>query len=305
MTTSRLRVLLVTAPYHSGVVEAAGVWLPLALVYVAGAAREAGAEVRIYDAMSLFTTHEDIAKVIEDWKPDVVGTTAITATEPDSRVICETAKRWNPAVKTIVGNVHATFCWDRDPPRRPERGLRGARRGRADDRRAGARARRRRERRGPGEDRRARLAEGRRPGHERPARAPRRSRRPRAGVGPRRLAALLVPAAARGAARHRLLRAGLQPALLVLLAAEVLGPDLARPRSAARSSPSSSTSATPTASAWRCSPTRRRPRAASAGRRSSTCSIERKTGVELLMETRVDDVLRDEDILPKYVAAGV
>ena len=65
MNTRRPRVLLVTAPYHSGVVEAAGVWLPLALVYVAGAAREAGAEVRIYDAMSLFASHEDIARVIE------------------------------------------------------------------------------------------------------------------------------------------------------------------------------------------------------------------------------------------------
>jgi anaerobic magnesium-protoporphyrin IX monomethyl ester cyclase len=112
MIPHRPRVLLVTAPYHSGVVEAAGVWLPLALVYVAGAAREAGAEVRIYDAMSLFTTHEDIAKVIEEWRPDVVGTSAITATEPDSRVICATAKRIDPSIRTIVGNVHATFCWE-------------------------------------------------------------------------------------------------------------------------------------------------------------------------------------------------
>ncbi len=119
MTTRRPRVLLVTSPYHSGVVEAAGVWLPLNFVYLAGAARAAGAEVRILDAMSLFASHEDIAKAIEEFRPDVVGTTAITATEPDCRVICETAKRWNPAVKTIVGNVHATFCWEqllRDDP---------------------------------------------------------------------------------------------------------------------------------------------------------------------------------------------
>jgi anaerobic magnesium-protoporphyrin IX monomethyl ester cyclase len=112
-------VLLVTSPYHSGVVEAAGVWLPLSFVYVAGAARAAGAEVRIYDAMSLFASHEDIRKVIEEFRPDLVGTTAITATEPDARVICETAKRWNPAVKTVVGNVHATYCWEemlRDDP---------------------------------------------------------------------------------------------------------------------------------------------------------------------------------------------
>ncbi len=119
MMNRRPRVLLVTSPYHSGVVEAAGVWLPLSFVYVAGAARQAGAEVEIYDAMSLFTTHEDIARKIAEFKPDILGTSAITATEPDARLICATAKQWNPAVKTIVGNVHATFCWDqilRDDP---------------------------------------------------------------------------------------------------------------------------------------------------------------------------------------------
>lgn len=112
MSQRRTRVLLVTSPYHSGVVESAGVWVPLALVYVAGAARQAGAEVEIYDAMSLFASHEDIARKIAEFKPDIVGTTAITATEPDARVICKSAKAWDPAVKTIVGNVHATFCWE-------------------------------------------------------------------------------------------------------------------------------------------------------------------------------------------------
>ena len=33
--------------------------------------------------------------------------------------------------------------------------------------------------------------------------------------------------------------------------------------------------------------------------------IERKVGVKLLMETRVDDILRDADIMDKYRAAGV
>jgi len=113
------RVLLVTSPYHSGVVEAAGTWMPLAMVYVGGEARAAGAEVEIYDAMSLYVTHDDIARKIAEFKPDIVGTSAITATEPDARVICATAKAWNPAVRTVVGNVHATYCWDeilRDDP---------------------------------------------------------------------------------------------------------------------------------------------------------------------------------------------
>lgn len=109
--STRPRVLLVTPPYHSGVVESAGVWLPLHFVYLAGHARRAGAEVRIYDAMSLGHTHADIAREIEDWRPDVVGVTAITAMEPDARVVCATAKRRDPATVTVLGNVHPSFCW--------------------------------------------------------------------------------------------------------------------------------------------------------------------------------------------------
>ncbi len=115
----RPRVLLVTPPYHSGVVEAAGTWMPLHYVYLAGAARAAGAEVRIYDAMSLFVSHAEIAKEIEAWEPDLVGVTAITAMEPDAREICRTAKAVDPRIVTVMGNVHPTFCWEellRDEP---------------------------------------------------------------------------------------------------------------------------------------------------------------------------------------------
>src|SRR6266542_199251 len=115
----RPRLLLVTPPYHSGVVEAAGVWMPLSLVYLAGHARAAGAEVRIYDAMSLFHSHEQIARTMEEWKPDIVATGAITAMEPDCRELLATAKRLDPDILTVLGNVHATFCWEqilRDDP---------------------------------------------------------------------------------------------------------------------------------------------------------------------------------------------
>ena len=109
--TQRPRVLLVTPPYHSGVVESAGVWMPLHFVYLAGHARAAGAEVRIYDAMSLGHTHEEILLEIESYRPDVVGVTAITAMEPDAREVCATAKRVDPSILTVLGNVHPTFCW--------------------------------------------------------------------------------------------------------------------------------------------------------------------------------------------------
>jgi anaerobic magnesium-protoporphyrin IX monomethyl ester cyclase len=108
---NRPKLLLITPPYHSGVVESAGVWMPLHFVYVAGAARAAGAEVVIYDAMSLYHTHDDIAKTIADYRPDIVGVTAITAMEPDAREVCATAKRVNPNILTILGNTHPTFMW--------------------------------------------------------------------------------------------------------------------------------------------------------------------------------------------------
>lgn len=112
MANSHPKVMLITPPYHSGVVESAGVWIPLHFVYLAGHARRAGADVRIYDAMSLGDSHDDIAREMEAFAPDVVGVTAITAMEPDAREVCRTAKRLNPRTLTVLGNVHPTFCWE-------------------------------------------------------------------------------------------------------------------------------------------------------------------------------------------------
>jgi anaerobic magnesium-protoporphyrin IX monomethyl ester cyclase len=304
MTTRRPRVLLVTAPYHSGVVEAAGVWLPLAMVYVAGAAREAGAEVRIYDAMSLFTTHDDIAKVIEEWRPDVVGTSAITATEPDSRVICETAKRWNPAVKTIVGNVHATFCWEQILREDPNVDF---------------------VIRGEGEATMADLV-----------------RALVAGGADADLEKIDGLAWRKGGVPHSNAPRALLPDLDVLKPAWDL---VDWPLYWYRPSPEGRLAITSSARgcSQRCSfcsqqkfwartwrgrdphrfvaelehlrdtygvsvtmlsdetPTSNRDR----WEKVLDLLLERKTGVEILMETRVDDILRDEDILPKYQAAGV
>ncbi|MBI5527428.1 MAG: cobalamin B12-binding domain-containing protein [Deltaproteobacteria bacterium] len=105
-------ILFVTPPYHAGVVESAGVWMPLGLVYLAGHARAAGADPIIYDAMSLGHGHHDIARTLATTKPDIVAVSSITATEPDAREVCGTAKRINPGIVTILGGVHPTFCWE-------------------------------------------------------------------------------------------------------------------------------------------------------------------------------------------------
>lgn len=108
-----MKVLLMTPPYHCGMIESAGVWLPLGLVYLAGEVRKIkDVEVIIYDAMSLYHNYEDISKVIEREKPDILGISAITASINDSLKVCALAKRIYPPIKTVLGNVHPTFMYN-------------------------------------------------------------------------------------------------------------------------------------------------------------------------------------------------
>ncbi len=106
------RVALITPPYHSGVVESAGTWLNLGFVYIAGALREAGYEVDYYDAMSLWHQWPEIRQRIEDFAPEVVATTAFTPSIVDGVELLRLAKEINPRMVTVIGNVHATFCYD-------------------------------------------------------------------------------------------------------------------------------------------------------------------------------------------------
>ncbi|OGW37657.1 MAG: magnesium-protoporphyrin IX monomethyl ester oxidative cyclase [Nitrospirae bacterium GWC2_56_14] len=106
------RVALITPPYHSGVVESAGTWLNVGFVYIAGALRAAGYEADYYDAMSLWHTWPQIRQRIEAFRPDVVATTAFTASIVDAVKLLAFAKGINPAIVTVLGNVHPTFCYD-------------------------------------------------------------------------------------------------------------------------------------------------------------------------------------------------
>ena len=105
-------VLLVTPPYHSGVVESAGTWLPLGLLYVGGALRKAGFGVALYDAMSKFHTHEEVRQTLRREKPDAVFVSCITATTPDGIAVCRMAKEEIPGVLTVMGNSHPTFMYE-------------------------------------------------------------------------------------------------------------------------------------------------------------------------------------------------
>lgn len=106
------KILLITPPYHSGVVESAGVWLNVGFVYIAGSLRSAGYEPVYYDAMSYWHGYDEIGKRIETEKPDVVATTAFTAEIVDALKVLKLAKEINPNIITVIGNVHPTFCYE-------------------------------------------------------------------------------------------------------------------------------------------------------------------------------------------------
>jgi len=108
----RKKILFITPPYHAGVVEVAGKWVPLYLVTLAGAVRAAGHDAAIYDAMTKDVGFNEIRERIEDYRPDAVAVSVITSTCPDAIQVFEVAKEVDPKIQCIAGGVHASFMYE-------------------------------------------------------------------------------------------------------------------------------------------------------------------------------------------------
>ena len=110
------RILLITPPYHCGVLESAGTWMPLGMVYVAGSLQKAGYDASIYDAMSKFDTFDDIRNHINDFAPDAVGTSAYTSSIYDAVKVLKIAKEVNQDhVQKIVEETRTEDLGQRSP----------------------------------------------------------------------------------------------------------------------------------------------------------------------------------------------
>lgn len=107
-----MRILLVHPNYHSGGAEIAGNWPPAWAAYLAGALRGAGYDdVHFIDAMTDHVDDQALEARIRDLKPDVVGTTAITPSIYKAEETLKIAKKVSPAIITMLGGVHATFMF--------------------------------------------------------------------------------------------------------------------------------------------------------------------------------------------------
>jgi len=113
------KILFVVPPYDCWGVQVIGTWPPLQLAYLAGSAEMAGWEARIYDAMNKRTTFDDVRNEIEAFQPDVVMTfdylpvtgAISTATVPAALEALSIAKQISPSVTTLIGGPFPTFLY--------------------------------------------------------------------------------------------------------------------------------------------------------------------------------------------------
>jgi anaerobic magnesium-protoporphyrin IX monomethyl ester cyclase len=107
-----MRILLVHPNYHSGGAEIAGNWPPAWAAYLAGALRGAGYDdVHFIDAMTNHIEDDELRARIAELRPDVIGTTAITPSIYKAESVLQIAKDVSPAIITVLGGVHATFMF--------------------------------------------------------------------------------------------------------------------------------------------------------------------------------------------------
>lgn len=130
------KILFIAPPYHCWGVQVIGTWPPLQLAYLAGVAEEVGYEAKIFDAMNKDMTFDDVRAEIEEYQPDFVLTldylpvsgAISTATVPAALQTLSIAKEVNPDIVTLIGGPHPTFLFKEilsDPNNPPDFVLRG------------------------------------------------------------------------------------------------------------------------------------------------------------------------------------
>jgi anaerobic magnesium-protoporphyrin IX monomethyl ester cyclase len=111
MADRQRKIIFITPAYHCGVVEVAGSWPPLGLLYLGAQAEKAGWQAEVYDAMTLRHDLDDIRSHLGKTDYDVIATTAITPTFPAALDVLAVAKEIRPECVTMIGGVHPTFCY--------------------------------------------------------------------------------------------------------------------------------------------------------------------------------------------------
>jgi len=82
---------------------------PLGLAFVAAALERAGVEVRILDLVVTPYSPARLRSLMEEFEPDIVGSTSVTMNVVKAAEVIRDAKRVDPEILTVMGGPHVTF----------------------------------------------------------------------------------------------------------------------------------------------------------------------------------------------------
>ncbi len=82
---------------------------PLGLAYLAAALEAAGVEVRVLDLVVTPYSEALLAELLEEFRPGLVGLTAVTMNVDAALAVVADVKRLAPGVFTLMGGPHVTF----------------------------------------------------------------------------------------------------------------------------------------------------------------------------------------------------
>jgi len=109
-----MRIVLIHPNYHSGGAEIAGKWSPAWVAYLAGYLKAGGySDIRFIDAMTDDLTEDQLrAELAKEERIDVIGFTAMTPSIYTAERAMEIAKDIHPDAVTVLGGIHGTFMYN-------------------------------------------------------------------------------------------------------------------------------------------------------------------------------------------------
>lgn len=107
-----MRIMMIQPNYHAGGAEIAGNWPPSWVAYIGGALKGAGYNnIRFVDAMTNNIPDDKLREIIRQNEPDVVLATAITPMIYKAQGALQIVREERPQAKTILGGIHPTFMY--------------------------------------------------------------------------------------------------------------------------------------------------------------------------------------------------
>ncbi len=101
----KMKTLLIIPPYPF----AEAPIMPIGLSYIAGVLERNGQEVQILDLLVSKYSREKIKSKLEEYQPDIVGTTSVTLNYHSTSEILKYCKSLNKDIITIIGGPHVSF----------------------------------------------------------------------------------------------------------------------------------------------------------------------------------------------------